>query len=127
MTNISAVEMREFDVHWRDGTVQRIEGSNIIDAFYRTGREGNILDAIDYYSPVGEHIQGVSMFTADDEEVLIVFKILCQKYPNENATELWETAGGKTSRIPYAPDAALLFEPDDTTGAFDDSIIGSLP
>ncbi len=45
------------------------------------------------------------MFTADDEEILIVFKILCQQYPNENATALWETAGGKTSRTPYAPDA----------------------
>ena len=28
---------------------------------------------------------------------------------------------------PLAPDAASLEAPDDTTGAFDDSIIGSLP
>ena len=27
----------------------------------------------------------------------------------------------------FAPDAASLSAPDDTTGAFDDSIIGSLP
>ena len=31
------------------------------------------------------------------------------------------------SQQPLAPDAASLSAPDDTTGAFDDSIIGSLP
>lgn len=33
----------------------------------------------------------------------------------------------EASQQGFAPDAASLSAPDDTTGAFDDSVIGSLP
>lgn len=49
--------MNEFDLHWRDGTVQRVEGRDAADAINRAGYGRGALRALDYYSPVGEHTE----------------------------------------------------------------------
>ena len=44
-----------------------------------------------------------------------------------NLKEFASSALENASQQSFAPDAASLSAPDDTTGAFDDSIIGSFP
>ena len=37
------------------------------------------------------------MFTAENEDVLVVFQSLCKQYPHENPVALWEMAGGQVA------------------------------
>lgn len=57
MTNTPKTKMQEFDLHWLDGTVRRVEGHDIADAINRAGYGREALRALDYYSPVEERAE----------------------------------------------------------------------
>lgn len=41
--------MKNFRIHWLDGTTTDVTGTDIADAFMRAGYGGGAVNAIDYY------------------------------------------------------------------------------